>query len=87
MNITEEIFIYLKSIGKFPNVSLEEAIVIDLFNRGGLDSLEALEMIIFMEQKYTVSFNQDDFLNDSFKTIKGLTTLILDKKQGNNERV
>lgn len=53
---------------------------IHFFNkRMGLRARDLLDLTYQLEAKYSVTFSENDFLNDNFYTINGLSELLLDK--------
>lgn len=51
------------------------------FESGLVDSFGFITMLSDIEEKYGVSFSNDDFLDRSFATIDGLVCMINKKKQ------
>ena len=51
------------------------------FESGLVDSFVFITMLSDIEEKYGVSFSNDDFLDRSFATIDGLVCMINKKKQ------
>ena len=49
------------------------------FESGWLDSAAFLELITFIEEKFSVTFDADDFQNPDFMTIDGLCEIIKNK--------
>ena len=52
----------------------------DFFQLQALDSLEIIDLIDFMEKKFKIKFNNKDFQKHEFKSILGLSKIILEKK-------
>jgi acyl carrier protein len=67
------IFKYLK-IKKSKNVD------VDYLAEGYLDSLSLIKFIMSIEKNFQIKLNQKDFINRKFRTIKGLATIIKNKK-------
>ena len=67
------IFKYLK-IKKSKNVD------VDYLTEGYLDSLSLIKFIMSIEKNFKIKLNQNDFTNRKFRTIKGLATIIKNKK-------
>ena len=51
------------------------------FNEGLVDSFGFISLLSDIEEKYGVTFSNDDFLDRSFATINGLAKMINSKKQ------
>ena len=66
------IFKYLK-INKTKNVN------IDYLTKGYIDSLGFIKFVVSIEKKFKIKFNQKDFINRKFRTIKGLAAIINNK--------
>lgn len=72
MNISEEVIEGLKKIVKNKEVTLNSSIK-DL----GLDSLDVVDLLMEMEDKYNIEFSNDEML--SFTKVQDIITAI-DKK-------
>ncbi len=72
MNISEEVIEGLKKIVKNKEVTLNSSIK-DL----GLDSLDVVDLLMEMEEKYNIEFSNDEML--SFTKVQDIITAI-DKK-------
>jgi len=46
---------------------------------GLIDSFEIINLVIFIESSYNITFSSDDFEDARFFTINGLSELILEK--------
>lgn len=55
---------------------LEMNLDINYFEQGLIDSFAFLELITACEEKYGVSFSDDDFANDKIFTISGLIEVL-----------
>ena len=49
---------------------------IDYLEKKYLDSLNLIKFISSIEKNFKIKFNQNDFLNRKFRTIKGLGSII-----------
>jgi acyl carrier protein len=49
------------------------------FSSGAIDSIGVIELIEAMEQTFSVRFSQDDFQDERFVTISGLSEMINEK--------
>jgi methoxymalonate biosynthesis acyl carrier protein len=48
----------------------------DLFSSGLLTSLDVLDVILFIEREFSISFSDDDIGEDSFNSIDNMVKLI-----------
>jgi acyl carrier protein len=69
MNISEEVIEGLKKIVKNKEVTLNSSIK-DL----GLDSLDVVDLLMEMEEKYSIEFSNDEML--SFTKVQDIVTAI-----------
>jgi len=53
---------------------------VDLFENGYIDSLKLFDFISFLESKFNIQFDPDDFEDRRFRTIKGIAEIIMEKK-------
>ena len=44
-----------------------------------IDSLDVMTLILDLEKKLNISFDEDDFMNEEFMTVEGLTNIISEK--------
>ena len=51
----------------------------DFFSTEFIDSLSVVSLILFCENEFSIKFDEDDFQKNEFRTINGLTNIILDK--------
>ena len=58
---------------------------IDYFAAGWLTSMEVVEFITEIEQKFGMQFSDDDMQDSRFVTIAGLTQLILQRSTPSRE--
>jgi len=65
---------FLKSKGINVN-DIEE----DLFDKGYIDSMNMLEFISFIEEKFNIKFSNEDFMDRRFRTIKGISSIIKER--------
>ena len=70
----------LNFILKYLKLNKTKQIDIDYLARGHVDSLGFVKFIVSIEKKFKIKFDQKDFMNRKFRTIKGLA-LIISKKQ------
>ncbi|ALE53194.1 hypothetical protein SP60_02185 [Candidatus Thioglobus autotrophicus] len=57
------------------NVTPETNLIVS----GVIDSIQVIELIVYIEKKYNIEFTEDDLLDSEFASIAGLTELILSK--------
>jgi acyl carrier protein len=57
------------------NVTPETNLIVS----GVIDSIQVIELIVYIEKKYNIEFTEDDLLDNGFASIAGLTELILSK--------
>ena len=77
MNIENEIMSYFEEKYQTRGVEREAS----LFASGVIDSFGIVELIMDLEQRYAVKFNQDDLIKENLDTIKAIAQLIEKKKQ------
>ncbi|MDB9936482.1 phosphopantetheine-binding protein [Candidatus Pelagibacter sp.] len=53
----------------------------DYMSKGYIDSLGFVKFITSIEKFFKIKFNQKDFMNRNFRTIKGLAQIIFDRKK------
>ena len=70
----------LNFILKYLKLNKKKQIDIDYLAKGYVDSLGFVKFVVSIEKKFKIKFDQKDFMNRKFRTIKGLA-LIISKKQ------
>lgn len=70
----------LDFIFKYLKIKKSKKIDVDYLSEGYLDSLSLLKFIISIEKNFQIKLDQKDFLNRKFRTIKGLASIIKNKK-------
>ncbi|MER5968467.1 acyl carrier protein [Streptomyces sp. NPDC001922] len=58
-----------------------------LVDQYGFSSLDALEYLLILEEKYDVVFEDEDLTEETLFSIEGLATYILDQKVGRSPSV
>jgi len=61
------------------NITLDEIKVIDEndeFSNYGMTSINAIQLVVMLEQKYDIEFLDDDLLLEKFNTMKKLCLLL-----------
>ena len=54
---------------------------VDYMSQGYVDSLGFIKFVSSIEKFFNIKFNQKDFMNRNFRTIKGLAQIIFDRKK------
>jgi acyl carrier protein len=49
---------------------------------GALDSTDVLRLVVFIEDRYSVTIADDELVPENFATVRSLATLISSKKEG-----
>jgi acyl carrier protein len=52
----------------------------DIFSLGFVNSLFAMQLVMFVEQEFSITVEDEDLDLDNFRTIDGLTALITKKQ-------
>ena len=52
-----------------------------LFESGIIDSFAMVELIVFLESRYSVKFTSDDLVKENLETVKKIADLVAKKKQ------
>lgn len=75
--IKKEIRLFLKRF--FKNYEFQDDV--DMFSLGFVNSLFAMQLVLFTEQTFRITIENDDLVLDNFRTINALTSLIKRKKE------
>jgi acyl carrier protein len=54
---------------------------------GALDSVDALKLVVFVEERYSIQFDDDDLVPQNFATITTLADLVRDKSMSANQTI
>jgi acyl carrier protein len=54
---------------------------------GALDSIDALKLVVFVEERYSIRFDDDDLVPQNFDTITTLADLVRDKSMSANQTI
>ena len=54
----------------------------DLLNNNIVDSMGVLNIVNFIEEEFSITFNDDEFLPENFQTISCLTSFVEAKQNG-----
>jgi len=72
-NITEELKKYIEQNILAPDVKINADTNLQ---DAGIDSFSTIEIILFIERTYGVSFSDDKLVPENFKTLRALATLV-----------
>jgi acyl carrier protein len=78
MRIREEIRTFLKE--QIDNYNLEDHQ--DLFARGLVNSMFAMQLVLMVEQKFGITIDGDDLNLDYFRSVDAITNLVTRKLEG-----
>jgi len=53
----------------------------DLMDKHGIDSVQVLEIVVGLEEEYGVSFEDEDFDIEVFKSVKSIADFVREKTQ------
>jgi acyl carrier protein len=65
----------------------ESAYALDYFEAGWLTSMEAVEFVMEIEQKFDIQFSENDLQDARFVTLAGLAELILERSPETSARL
>ena len=69
----------LEKKAPIPNdISIEDYHYLD---NGHIDSLGLMKFIVLLEQEFEIEFTEDELMQTEFRSVSGLTKMILHKKQ------
>ena len=74
----KDIKITLKNWFKFKKKKIKEND--DYFEKNIIDSLEVIHFIEYIENKFKIKLSSEDYQKRNFRTINGITKIILEKK-------
>jgi len=72
-DIKKEISNYLAELLKMP---ISEVMEINLISAGFLDSINVLQLVMFLEDKYNVDFSDNAFDQYEFDTVDGIVKIV-----------
>jgi len=84
MNVEKIVIDYLKSKGTFPAHSENDCSQLNYLDDGVIDSMQLVEMIVFLEDELKFKFSSEDLQSNEFRTIGGLINLINHNIQQNS---
>ncbi len=71
-NTTGEIIAFIK--GRFPQAEIDETV--DIFSLGYINSLFAMELVMFVEKTYGFTIPTDELRIDNFRTAASISALV-----------
>ncbi|GAA2065270.1 phosphopantetheine-binding protein [Catenulispora yoronensis] len=71
-NVKDQILGFLES--RFPDVEIPETE--DIFQLGFVNSLFAMELVMFIEKTFGVTIPNDELRLDNFRTVKSMAELV-----------
>ena len=66
MDVEKIVLDYINSKSEIPNQSKNEQLNYDYLSSGSIDSMQMVEMIEFLESKFKMRFNSEDFQLNKF---------------------
>lgn len=60
--------------GRFPDVKIAEDE--DIFSLGFVNSLFAMELVMFIEKSFTIAIPNDELQIDNFRTVRSMSDLV-----------
>ena len=76
MDVEKIVLDYINSKSEIPNQSKNEQLNYDYLSSGSIDSMQMVEMIEFLESKFKMRFNSEDFQLNKFRLVGGLIEII-----------
>lgn len=61
-------------LNRFPGVELDNHV--DIFTLGFVNSLFAMELVMFLEQKFDLTIPNEEMRLDNFRTVDGMRELV-----------
>ena len=77
--VSEWLLEWFSTRGKFNGHNRAELLNVNYFDAGLLTSLEVIELVTDIETRFPIQFSQEDFQDQRFVTISGLSDLILER--------
>ena len=79
-DIVQWLYHFFSRRGKFLDVDLESQIKMDVFDTGLIDSMGLIELVAAIESKFNFKFTSESLQDPKFKTIEGISEIILKNK-------
>ncbi len=71
-NVQEQVLGFIR--GRYPAVEISESE--DIFQLGFVNSLFAMELVMFIEKQFAVTIPNDELQIDNFRTAKSMAALV-----------
>ncbi len=71
-SVQEQVLGFIR--GRFPDVEISESE--DIFQLGFVNSLFAMELVLFIEKQFAVTIPNDELQIDNFRTAKSMAGLV-----------
>lgn len=82
----EWIIRWISQNGNIAKEKLEKNMDVNYLEKGFIDSFEFILLLNECEQKFSISFTEDEFSKDDFLTIRGFVRMIEEKSKQMEER-
>ena len=76
MNVEDIIFEYINKKTKIIGETKIEKLNYNYLDSGEIDSMEMVEMIVYLENKLNIKFNANELQSNEFRTVGGLIDII-----------
>jgi len=81
--VSTEIKEYL--LTKFPHELTDIGMEQSIIHTGLVDSISLVMVILFLEERYEIKFDEQDLLPDNFDSIIGMSKLVIKKRKNKTE--
>lgn len=74
--MTDDIRLKIRSFitGRFPRTQLTDEL--DIFELGFLNSLFAMELVMFIENTFKITISNEELTEDNFRTVASMSALV-----------
>ncbi len=79
-SIKDKIRAFLREKTKHPDLADDQ----DYFQEGFVNSLFAMQLVLFVEKEFQTRIGDDDLVLENFKSINAITALVASKQSGPN---
>ena len=55
------------------------SVVDNIYDNDGIDSFSIIELIVDIEKNFSINLSEEDFKNEKFQMINGLSEIVLEK--------
>jgi len=76
MDIKKIVFDYINTKTKIIGETETERLKYHYLESGSIDSMQMVEMIVYLENKLNIKFNSEDLQSNEFRTVGGLIDII-----------